>query len=523
MSTTFRRKAAVGAGALAVGVLLGGGGYAAFVAAERAVAAPSPEHVAAFAINDPEGYAQGVSLATADLAERVTPAVVQISVQVAPQMASRSELPEEFRQFFGLPFGGRSAPEMEPQPRFGGGSGFLVSSDGYIVTNNHVAGDAQTITVRLQDNRTFDAELVGSDPTTDVAVIKIDAEGLPFLPWGNSEAVRVGEWVMAVGNPGFGGSSLDYTVTTGIVSAKGRPLQLIGRGLEQDPRFGREMAGYAIENFIQTDAVINPGNSGGPMIDMSGRVVGVNSAIASTDGHFQGYGFAIPSNLVQKVAHDLMTEGRVLRPWLGVQVVGVSPEDAEAFDLPSVSGVLVQTVTEDSPAQEAGLEQGDVIVSVDGQTVTSGGDLQEKIAVLDQGDRIDVGYYRDGEARTARVRLGEAPMAERSARGAEPRRSGAPAELERFGLSLQPLDRSAAEQLGYDSAEGVVVASVDPAGPAARKGIGVGMKVVEIDGTGIGSVADATKALADVESGEVVTLVLDTPSSGTRLVNVRAR
>ncbi|MEZ4417080.1 MAG: trypsin-like peptidase domain-containing protein [Gemmatimonadota bacterium] len=523
MSSRFRRRAAVGTGALALGVLIGGGAHAAFVATEHVVAEATPEHRTSIDWTDPASLAQGVSEATADLAARVTPAVVQISVKLAPSPQDEEQLPDQFRRFFDLPFGNPQAPNPQPQPRFGGGSGFLVSADGYIVTNNHVAGEAEEITVRLNDNRTFKATLVGADPTTDVAVIKIDAKGLPFLAWGDSEALRVGEWVMAIGNPGFGGSSLDYTVTTGIVSAKGRPLQLIGRDLEQDPRFGREMAGYAIENFIQTDAVINPGNSGGPMVDMAGDVVGVNSAIASTDGHFQGYGFAIPSHLVQKIAHDLMTEGRVLRPWLGVQVVQVSPEDAEAFRLPDVSGVLVQAVTDDSPADAAGLLQGDVIVAVDGKAVMSGGSLQEMIAVRRQGERVDVEYYRDGSRRSTEVRLGEAPVNPRATADRRPQGSTTSAEVEHLGLSVRPLTRDLAEQLGYEHAGGIAVAEIDPSGPAALKGITSGMQLLEIDGRRVDSVEDATDAFHGVEAGKVVTLLLGTPASGTRLVNVRAR
>ena len=226
-----------------------------------------------------------LSSAFSDLAEQVTPAVVRIEVRSGGEVAQSTgnrpmQIPEQFRQFFDMP----DMPRAPQGPRVGGGSGYLISDDGYIITNNHVVEDADQIEVTLHDRRSFAAEVVGTDPTTDVAVIRIDAADLPHLEWGTSSELRVGAWIMAIGNPGFGGSQLDYTVTTGIVSAMGRPLSLIGRGLQSDPRYGAELSGYAIENFIQTDAVINPGNSGGPMVDMRGRVVGMNTAIASTNG-----------------------------------------------------------------------------------------------------------------------------------------------------------------------------------------------------------------------------------------------
>jgi serine protease Do len=471
-----------------------------------------------------------LSTAFSDLAEAVTPAVVQIEVMMKSQpgmqnqpMPELPQLPEQFRRFFD-----QSPNPGSDAPMRGGGSGFIVTQDGYIVTNDHVVGDADEIVVKLTDQRTFPAKLVGTDPTTDVAVIKIEAAGLPHLEWGSSSALRVGAWVMAIGNPGFGAGQLESTVTSGIVSAKGRPLQLIGQGLMNDPRYGREKAGYAIENFIQTDAVINPGNSGGPMVDLAGNVVGMNSAIASTDGRYQGYGFAIPSDLVKKVAEDLMEDGVVHRPWLGVQVVAVAPEDAEAFGLPAVTGVLVQAVTQGSPADDAGLEQGDVLVSVNEQPVLSGGDLQEHIAVLEQGDRTRLGFYREGSLRSATVRLGAAPeAAAASERVASPRagRSGEAgrAIAERIGVTVQPLDQGLASQFGFTSPGGVVISEVDPAGPGASRGLAPGMRVSRVGRTEIESPADVMRALEDVPSGSVVTLVVESPGSQSRIVNVRAR
>ncbi len=524
MNAQIRKRTAVGTLAVAGGVLIGAALHAGLVTTERAFAADQPTT----ALVQPPAergaeVAANLSTAFADLAEEVTPSVVQIQVVLSPDEAASQagpQIPQEFRRFFDMPFGAPSP--LQEQPRMGGGSGFLVSSDGYIVTNNHVVGDADRVTVTLNDRRTFDAEVVGTDPTTDVAVIKIEADHLPSLAWGSSDRLRVGEWVMAVGNPGFGDGLLEYTVTTGIVSAKGRPLRLIGRGLQDDPRYGQALSGYAIENFIQTDAVINPGNSGGPMVNLAGEVVGMNSAIASTDGHYQGYGFAIPADLVRKVATDLMEHGHVLRPWLGVQVVEVSPEDAEVYHLPAVSGVLVQGVTDESPASGAGFEQGDVIVSVDGQPVTSGGELQKMIALRNEGDRVEVGYYREGRLRSAAVRLGEAPVSNSARRASRARREGS-VSAERIGVTLQPLSGPLAQELGYDRADGVVVSSVDPTGPSAGHGVAPGLKLLAIGKTEIHTLEDVNHALSEQGEGQVVTLLMETPSGDRRIANVRMR
>jgi serine protease Do len=525
---SIRRMASKKTTVLGLGVLIGAAGYGSFVAVDHSLA-ESPDAFASASeaprtarpdLTDPA--ISSLSTAFADLAEATTPAVVQIEVRepgTVAAMPGPEQIPEQFRRFFQLPEGGR--PQTEPAPRYGGGTGFIVSKDGYIVTNNHVAGDADEITVTLNDRRTFHAELVGSDPTTDVAVIKIDAKDLPVLPWGSSADLRVGEWVMAIGNPGFSGAEqLDYTVTTGIVSAKDRPLRLIGRSLAEDPDYGSSMAPYAIESFIQTDAVINPGNSGGPMINLKGEVVGVNSAIASTDGRFQGYGFSIPADLVRRVANDLIENGHVLRPWLGVSVVGVSPEDAEVYGLPGVVGVLIQTVTEGSPADDAGLLQEDVIVSVDGTDVTSGGNLQEIIAERRQHDKVALDIYRGGKLRTVKVELGEAPImaAESGAKRDAPRHA-----TERLGLEIGELTPSRAGRLGFERAHGALVTQVEPMGPAARRGIGPGLLVTKVNGKKVGDAAAASRELDKVDSGDIVSLVVEGADGQSRVVNVRAR
>ena len=525
MRGTGRKRAYTGTAALALAALTGAGLHAAFPPTERALA---EETSAAVRPSGRTNLEMGDGFA--DLAESTTPAVVRIEVQIPSDgveetmsQGNMPQIPEEFRRFFDFGPNGERGQPQEQGPRFGSGTGFLISADGYVVTNNHVAGDAEKINVTLNDHRSFTAKLVGSDPTTDVAVLKIEGTGLPHLTWGSSNDLRVGEWVMAIGNPGFGrGEQLDYTVTTGIVSGKGRPLQLLAQGLADNPDYGREMAGYAIENFIQTDAVINPGNSGGPLVNMDGRVIGMNSAIASTDGHYQGYGFAIPANLVQKVTSDLIAHGRVERAWLGVSVSAVAPEDAEAFKLPTVQGVVVQSISDGSPAAKAGIEQGDVLVTLDGRAIGSGGDLQELIATHAQGDRVSVGFYREGDHRTAEIRLGEAPrMGGARSKANAPREQASASQ--KLGLTLTNLDARSAEEFGYQNTGGVIVSDVDPSGPAAMRGIEAGAKVVKIAGKAVSSAAEATGLLGKVGSGQVVSLVLASPSGQERIVNVRAR
>jgi len=263
------------------------------------------------------------------IAEEVTEGVVRLEVERTRAVAM-APVPEPFRRFFGFP----GEERHREVPQTGGGSGFIVSPDGYILTNHHVIQGTEEIRVWLRDRRSFQAKLVDSDPTTDLAVIRIDAEGLPALRLGDSERVRVGEMVMAVGIPGLGATGpLEYTVTSGIVSARGRPLALLRRELRRDPRF-QDLSPYAVENSLQTDAVINPGNSGGPLVTIRGEVVGVNTAIATATGFFQGYGFAIPMNLARRVMEDLVEHGEVRRPRLGIQIEDVDALDAEYYELP---------------------------------------------------------------------------------------------------------------------------------------------------------------------------------------------
>ncbi|MDE2753947.1 MAG: trypsin-like peptidase domain-containing protein [Gemmatimonadota bacterium] len=444
-----------------------------------------------------------LSQAFVNVADAVTPAVVRI-VTTRQQVRRSSEL-RGWERLFGVP--PRDVPDIAP----GSGSGFVISDDGYILTNNHVVEDAQQIDVTLLDGREFGAQVVGTDPTTDIAVIKIDGTDLPVASLGSSAEVRVGEWVLAIGNPGFGraGANLDYTVTAGIVSAKGRSLRLINRSLEEDPDYSGNSA-LAIEDFIQTDAVINQGNSGGPMVNLQGQVIGINAAIVSATGVYQGYGFAVPIDLAHRVMDDLIAYGRVKRAFLGVSIWAVSAEDAEAMGLPDVSGALVQGVNPGTPAERAGLRFRDVIREVDGEKVLTGNDLQHKIALKSPGDQVRIAIYRDGRPREVTVRLEEMPYSGEVAEAP----SRQPRAADRIGIvDLVDVTPEIARQLQLESTDGVVVAEVQPNGPAYNRGIVRTCVITEIERREIQSEDDVSDVLEDVAPGEVVSVVAACPST----------
>ena len=459
-----------------------------------------------------------LSEAFVNIAEAVTPAVVRIEAERPATLAAREQfslpLPEQFRQFFDGP---NQVPPNELPPQTAGGSGFIVSPDGHILTNDHVVGDATTIRVFLPDGREFTAELVGTDPTTDVAVIKIEDDNLPVLSLGSSTDLRVGEWVLAIGNPGFGaGSRLDYSVTSGIVSAIGRGLDLIQRGLQQEEEW-RARAPFAIEDFIQTDAVINPGNSGGPMVNLRGQVVGINSAIASRTGYYQGYGFAIPIDLAERIMEDLVEFGEVRRAYLGVSMREITAIDAELYGLARPMGAFVQTTVGDSPAARAGLRQEDVIVAIDGVDVERTSQLQLLIAQRRPGDDVTVRFYRDGEPREVTVRLDTAPLSAVVEAPAAPTVSS----QDRIGIDVMPLDDATAQQLGYESSGGVVIRGVTPAGPAARAGVRRGLRLLDVNRQSVETVDDVEEVLVNAEPGEIVSLRLAPPAGPSEVINLR--
>lgn len=316
-------------------------------------------------------------------AEAVTPAVVHVNSKVT--YSPRSER-DQLEEFFNFPPRQEGRGGQMPPQGVSSGSGVIISADGYIVTNNHVVEGANEVDISLENNERYSATVVGTDPTTDLALLKIDGKNLPFVRFGDSDDTRIGEWVLAVGNP----FNLNSTVTAGIISAKARNIGIL-RGVENN---------LQIESFLQTDAVVNPGNSGGALVNLAGELIGINTAIATRTGTFSGYSFAVPSTLVKKVMDDLMEYGTVQRGLLGVNIQNVSPELQEALqiDLPVDRGVYVAGVNENSGGKEAGLQEGDVIVGVDGRETLNVAILQEMVARKRPGDQVEVEYIRDGKS-----------------------------------------------------------------------------------------------------------------------------
>ncbi|GAK49243.1 protease Do [Candidatus Moduliflexus flocculans] len=422
---------------------------------------------------------QDLSQAFRDIAKEVGPAVVFIGTEQTVKSSSNSPTPEQFREFFGDDFMRRFFGEM-PQGREykqeGLGSGFITSADGYILTNNHVVENADKITVTLADKREFKAEVVGTDPKSDVAVIKIQADNLPVAKLGDSETLEVGDWVIAIGTP-FG---LSQTVTAGIISAEGRS----NIGIND------------YEDFIQTDAAINPGNSGGPLVNINGEVIGINTAIFSRSGGYQGIGFAIPINMAKSVQESLIKNGKVIRGWLGVMIQQVTPEMVKQFDLPEgTTGTLVGDVLKGGPAQEYGIQRGDVIVEFDGKPIDSPTTLKNIVAVTEIGKKVDVVLYRNGKKQTIQVKIAEQTGNEKQAS-----KRGTPDEatIEKFGLSVQELTKDIAGQLGYDNEKGVVISNVEQGSPAAEAGLRRGDLIQEINKTTIESLDDYNKAMKAV-------------------------
>jgi len=399
--------------------------------------------------------------AFAAVVKKAGPAVVHVRVEKSVKQRGGQQDPFGFFNdpFFERFFGPQFKHPGQEQPREfkqqGAGSGFIISNDGYILTNNHVVGDADTITVRLADEREFTANVIGTDPQSDVALIKIDGKDLPVLPLGDSDKLEVGEWVIAIGSP----FELNQTVTVGVVSAKGRS------------RIG--INDY--ENFIQTDAAINPGNSGGPLLNIYGKVVGMNTAIFSRSGGYMGIGFAIPVNMAKAIKEQLQKHGKVTRGWLGVVIQDVDDDLAKSFDLKNARGVLISEVSENSPAEKAGLKQGDVIIKLDDTTVSDVADLRNKIALTTPGNEIRALVIRNGKEKTITVTIGEQPSDFGHSK------PGSDNSLKEMGLSLQDLNEEIANQFGYAEEQGVLIADVEPGSSAAEVGLKAGQLIEEIN------------------------------------------
>jgi serine protease Do len=381
--------------------------------------------------------------------------------------------------------------ELGPQRTQGSGSGFVIDPRGYILTNHHVVQNALNVHVALLDGREFTADVVGTDPSTDVAVIRVDGGDvtLPAIQLGDSEQLRVGDWVIALGNP----LGLTFTATAGIVSAKGRSIGILA---QSDPS-------TALESFIQTDAAINPGNSGGPLVDLNGRVVGINTAIESQTGFFTGAGFAIPIALARKVANDLIQHGVVHRPRLGISIQDVSAADAEVYGLSSITGVEVTSITPGEAADRAGLQMGDVITRIDGSAVNTLTELQSRVALFQPGDRIQVGFVRYGKPMQAVVQLGQfAPAESREAQRDRPARSANP-----LGFTVTTLPPSIARRLRLQGQDIPVVTDVDELGAAASSGLARGHVIRRFNNQEIRNIRDLERAAAAVRPGDVVSVI----------------
>ena len=415
----------------------------------------------------------GTPVDFSDVAARVTPAVVSIRAEhdahpvTGRQRNPSSMIPPEFQRFF--QFQGPGGPPQlfqfpDPRQQQGGtatGSGFIVTGDGYVLTNNHVIDGADRVTVGLPDRREFKAKVIGRDPQTDVAVLKIDGKNLPTVPLGDDNTARVGEWVLAIGNP----LQLDFTVTAGIISAKERANEL--RDLNSNK--------YAIQDFIQTDAAINPGNSGGPLVNTRGEVIGINSAIASPTGTYAGYGFAIPITLARTVMDDLIAHGHVRRAILGALIGDVTEEDAAAAKLSTIAGVKIQDFSppDDSPAKRAGMEPGDIIVSADGKPVDRVSTLQRIIRSHQPGDEMTFEDVRYGTHRMLKVKLAEAP-GDATAVAANENDGGGSADtadgtvtMKSLGITVAPASAAGtAVSSSHGTLHGVAVTNVRRGGPA---------------------------------------------------------
>jgi serine protease Do len=394
------------------------------------------------------------------------------------------------------PFNSRSpSAAQEPLQPLGSGSGVIFRDGGYILTNNHVVEDAARVLVTLYDRRQFDAQVVARDPSTDIAVVKIDGEHLPVATLGNSDSLHLGQWVEALGNP-LG--VLRFTVTAGIIGATGRQIGILAGN-------GAVRAGQAspLEDYLQTDAAINPGNSGGPLVNLAGQVVGINSAIASTTGAFTGYGFAIPINLARHVADQLIRYGEVRRPFLGVALSDVSPVDAQVYDLPSVDGAEVVHVQDGSPADRAGVELGDVIVGIGDHAVHTVSDLQAVLAALEPESTVQVHVIRYGKRVTRSVKLGLVTSGVKP----EPPRS-IQNEQARAGFAV-------AERGGK-----VVVAAVRTQSPAARAGVRPGQEILEANQQRVTSI-DQLAAVIRAANGGPLSLIVNDPDLGRTIINYR--
>jgi serine protease Do len=454
-------------------------------------------------------YAASVQNTDIDLLKRTGDAIAQIAQTASPAVVSvriekiegtsgffgneGGQMQDPFEQFFKKFFGPNQFPGQQfqfqfPQPQQpqqqiikGLGSGFIVESSGYIITNNHVVSGAEKVVVKLLSGNEYKAKVLGTDPPTDLALVKIDADNLPTLEFGDSDMLKVGQWVIAIGNP-FG---LTSTVTVGVVSAKGRS----GIGIED------------YEDFIQTDAAINLGNSGGPLLSADGKVIGINTAIVSSSGGSVGIGFAIPSNMAKIIYEQLRNKGHVTRGFLGIVIQQITPDLAKYFHLTSNKGILVSEVSKDSPAEKAGIKQGDVITAINGHPTEKIAEFRNYVAMQAPGTKAELTIIRNGKEEKLALTIGEAPSsAKQKVVGAE--------EGSKIGLTVQNLTDELAASLGYKGLHGVVITQVDPGSPADEAGLKSGMLIMQVNQKPVENVDEfQAEVKTAAEKGSILLLV----------------
>jgi len=448
----------------------------------------------------------------ASVASKATPAVVfiQVEKQVAVgNMQYYFNNPFDFfgedfsERFFGQPYGnGRQMPRRGRQPQqmfkqMGQGSGFLISKDGYILTNTHVVGDVDKITVKLADGRDFKAKRIGADPKTEIALIKIEGDNLPFLSIGTPSKLQTGEWVVAIGNP-FG---LKETLTVGVVSAKGRS----------------DIGITDYEDFIQTDAAINPGNSGGPLLNVDGEVVGINTAIYSRSGGYMGIGFAVPIDMAMNVKDQLVATGKVTRGYIGVILNPgeVTEELAKSFGRTEAGGVLIADVQKDGPAEKAGIKSGDIIVELNGKKIEGNMSFRRDVAQILHNTKAELTIFRDGKTKKVTVTVGLFPD-EQEEGGLQQ----APVDaLEKIGFDVQDLTPDLAQRFGYEADSGVIVSEVESGSAAEEAGLAPGMLILEVNRTAVKNVKQFEQAVKKGKEGHV--LLRAKNDQGTRFFNLR--
>lgn len=442
----------------------------------------------------PESISRESGNAFARVAEKTLSSVVFIDVETTIEVPQYGYRYQPFHDFFGRRGYYGVPEELEPKKysREGQGSGFIISKDGYILTNNHVVDDADKITVVLSDERKFSAKVIGSDPKTEVALIKIDnPEDLPFLELGDSDELRVGEWVLAAGNP-FG---LTQTLTAGIVSAKGRS----------------EVGIAEYGDFIQTDAAINPGNSGGPLLDIDGKVVGINTAIYTKSGGYMGIGFAIPINQAMQIKDQLIKHGKISRSVLGIYIQDIDDDLAVSFGMEEKEGILISQIMDDSAAQESGLKEGDIVVGLNGKKVGKTASFRSRIAATPPNTKVELKVFRNGKYKKISAITKE--MKDDGVFGSNE-------TLEKMGIVVDELDSEAGEKLGHGLELGVLITRVEQNSPAWRGGLKPGHVILSVNRREVGNVNELLNALGNIDDQKILLLISDDLASRFVVLNL---